>query len=702
MLLLGLSTPSTIYSLTLFALLFLGAFNQAKASTLKSLNMATSTSPLSLAGGVARIRSAPKLSDMLSEKELDEVGQAIRALKEYEYQTLPGVNYTRIFHLRPGSAGEALVCDLETVSLDDAANKYEAISYVWGDLEHTEYIVCSGRRITVTTSLGDALRRFRHTENTLAFWADAICIDQSNDTEKGHQVKRMGSVYQNARRVVAWLGHDTDGIAEEAIKLVHEATTYLRQQMKQYGGWKNFPKFKEPYAICNDKQKWTKVLRLITLPWFERVWVIQEAGLAKTCTLMWDQHEISIVDVIEFTFWVSYRADFGELIGIPMFEPGKFADIFRCVQRTYGNSNSWRTSTELLQEISLENPKILFVQILDSGRRVKTTDKRDHVYAFFGHPLAHRPDGELLLEPDYSKENTTEKVFSDIAYTLLNLPDEALGVLVRVQHDSPESIHDPNLPSWVPRWDKGYMGYPLSLPHYWYTASGIGHDFYSQMTIEANRALIVNGFIFDRISWVSQPVFERNLDSNADNWEDKFRAVGQPFIEILLSEILDVTGIPLGQLEEIFSTILVQGYPMQASGNFDIAKHLKSFVSYRHMVGAALHLSSDASPPPATGSAGESDVENGDPHFFWAKAQTCHNRRLFYTESGRLGLGTLFTRPGDVCCIFFGIPIPVLLRETGDGNYRLVGDSYVHGVMGGELIEQLTKGEFERRKLVLV
>ena len=138
---------------------------------------------------------------------------------------------------------------------------------------------------------------------------------------------------------------------------------------------------------------------------------------------------------------------------------------------------------------------------------------------------------------------------------------------------------------------------------------------------------------------------------------------------------------------------------MEANGDFDMAWHLASFAAYRHMIDAALHSGSDAAAP-GISSAGKSN--NGDAHNFWAKAQTCHNRRLFYTENGRLGLGTLFIQPGDVCCIFFGIPIPVILRGATDGRYRLLGDSYIDGVMRGELIEQLGKGEFEKKQVVLV
>jgi hypothetical protein len=40
----------------------------------------------------------------------------------------------------------------------------------------------------------------------LYFWIDAVCINQSNDKEKGCQVGRMADIYQQACNVIVWLG----------------------------------------------------------------------------------------------------------------------------------------------------------------------------------------------------------------------------------------------------------------------------------------------------------------------------------------------------------------------------------------------------------------------------------------------------------------------------------------------------------------
>jgi hypothetical protein len=67
--------------------------------------------------------------------------------------------------------------------------------------------VLSSRR-----SLGsDTKRAFEEEDaqagwNTEHFWADQICIDQTNVAERGHPVGLMGSIYGHAERVFAYVG----------------------------------------------------------------------------------------------------------------------------------------------------------------------------------------------------------------------------------------------------------------------------------------------------------------------------------------------------------------------------------------------------------------------------------------------------------------------------------------------------------------
>ena len=84
---------------------------------------------------------------------------------------------------------------------------YEALSYTWdiqGEPAHE--MECDGATLHVYTNLHDALQALRWTDRPRVLWADAICIDQTNDEEKGEQVKMMGRIFAGASRVVVWVG----------------------------------------------------------------------------------------------------------------------------------------------------------------------------------------------------------------------------------------------------------------------------------------------------------------------------------------------------------------------------------------------------------------------------------------------------------------------------------------------------------------
>ena len=68
-------------------------------------------------------------------------------------------------------------------------------------------------------------------------------------------------------------------------------------------------------------------------------------------------------------------------------------------------------------------------------------------------------------------------------------------------------------------------------------------------------------------------------------------------------------------------------------------------------------------------------------------------RRLVVTEEGRLGLGPVAAKRGDVMCVLLGCSVPMVLRPCGAEEYRIVGVAYVHGIMEGEVIEWLGRGE---------
>ena len=94
---------------------------------------------------------------------------------------------------------------------------YHALSYTWGNASKDTTISINDIDFLVPQNLSNALNTLANVCNDF-IWADAICINQEDDAEKSLEVAQMGKVYENARRVLIWLG-DTDEESDRAFRL---------------------------------------------------------------------------------------------------------------------------------------------------------------------------------------------------------------------------------------------------------------------------------------------------------------------------------------------------------------------------------------------------------------------------------------------------------------------------------------------------
>jgi hypothetical protein len=86
--------------------------------------------------------------------------------------------------------------------------------------------------------------------------------------------------------------------------------------------------------------------------------------------------------------------------------------------------------------------------------------------------------------------------------------------------------------------------------------------------------------------------------------------------------------------------------------------------------------------------------ERGAPHAYkwWYKSIVINLRsgRLFVTEKGYIGFTRATVQSQDEVCILLGHERPILLRTVSSCskpvNYKVVGESYIHGLMEGQAI----------------
>lgn len=88
-----------------------------------------------------------------------------------------------------------------------------------GSDSNLQPIFTDGHVVQVGENLASALQHLRNEDARRGLWADALCINQSNIEERNHQVSRMGSIFQKAKSVQAWLGAASDD-SGEAIALM--------------------------------------------------------------------------------------------------------------------------------------------------------------------------------------------------------------------------------------------------------------------------------------------------------------------------------------------------------------------------------------------------------------------------------------------------------------------------------------------------
>jgi hypothetical protein len=180
------------------------------------------------------------------------------AEKPYCYPPLLGEACIRLLRLIPHEDENGpLQCRLEDYPLRKSGggtHLYEALSYAWGGSEKPYCISIEGRNLPITANLYAALMHLRDRHMERIMWVDAICINQNNKEEQGHQIQYMAEIYSKASHVIVWLGEeneDSDQALEE-IRLAAEKAPIK-------------PLISEP-----AKQSMVKLLRR---PWFERIWV---------------------------------------------------------------------------------------------------------------------------------------------------------------------------------------------------------------------------------------------------------------------------------------------------------------------------------------------------------------------------------------------------------------------------------------------
>jgi hypothetical protein len=556
---------------------------------------------------------------------------------------------------------------------------YECLSYVWGKSLEMKEISCNGSAFPVTPNLYSALRRLRYPDRDRLLWIDQICIDQENIPERNQQVGMMRNIYRGAEKVIIWLG-DKENDSDMAIDFI----PILVMVMELLGPGQSLSAHNATsFGLPNcPSRPWLALGHLLRRPWFQRVWTVQECVLAREAVIYCGEKEMP---------WKMIEA---LLISRSM----ETQPIFQtCVSYMSINGDP-PVRTALRQVLGVFQERLMLSQsiratdmadILRTYRDCLSTDPRDKLFAFLG--CVSDSTRLLYSPPDYRR--SIRDVYTEVAVVSLTKFGH-LKVLTHAGIGSQDHKH--TLPSWVADWSVQTRAFTL--------------DYHNSLSISNQKGMKAPEI---------KPLYSASGDS-----QPSFRLSAE-------HDILNVSGNFLGKIAAIgdhlgFETLkppeAVESLQESATRHlkvrqakirqcFEMAAHCTPYPSGgSHLSAVRMTLVGGMTPSRARTSADEVDqnfetyeegisslldprqrVEEGDSDeksrrryaIGFAFEELAIDRAFAVTEDKYVGLVPVGTKVGDCVCIILGCVTPFIVREE-NGQYLLVGESYIHGIMDGE------------------
>ncbi|RSL71752.1 hypothetical protein CEP53_001376 [Fusarium sp. AF-6] len=631
------------------------------------------------------------------------------------YQPITQDKEIRLLVLEPGTPGDELRCHLINTRLS-WRTKYEALSYTWGDPTITRQLNCSGRTIDVTVSLHDALSDLRQPRRKRLLWVDAVCINQSDNNEKAQQIRLMGEIYSQARRVLIYLGK-TDSSVDGAMKSIRQLDwKFMPIHVRRYnsrlaafgpaGTWliDCLPRMK---AIPEDKISWGPIINLLRRPWFQRTWVIQEAILAKRAhvicgkqSIPWAMLERVVIAMDFYKAEVAEIPDYSSIVdtvaGVHLMRSARrdryvgimMPDLWLYRWLLLGSPMNRQEFTKLLD------------LIMDS-RTFACSNPRDKVFGMLG--VTGQDTRSEYLTPDYHispgdvfRKFVLWEIFHNGSLRVLGSSSDKAGS----QYSSP---------TWVPDFNR--LDHHRSLTRHENRARFSAS---ADLPIQArasndNTVLHLKGRIVDTLHTVGEMMIRNpsDLASKGDyankrmTWYDELRVNKDMIIEAITiwleaMERLTQGRHPVPRANAMLATKLVEGKLELKDGvPSDWVPFLRALVCNRTdygqeasavfepMVAAYVRLSLAAEKLP------KPYVRKHYPlarRAIEASLSLAQSRRFAGTDMGLTGYVPMRAKKGDLVVILYGADVPFVVRKEAGGRYSLVGECYMHGIMYGEAL----------------
>ncbi|KAK5653496.1 hypothetical protein OQA88_8755 [Cercophora sp. LCS_1] len=394
----------------------------------------------------------------------------------YTYTPLPTQRSFRLLKL-PLLQGNPIT--LVTAPIDSAP-AYATLSYTWtsptigideslfaGTPIPQAILTPSGSKgwLFISRNLYDALNAVTRARHAKYLWADALCVNQADNTEKATQIPLMGEIYSRCERVIVWLGNDKTHV--DAMLSIHRniaaaiiKTNSLSKARDMFEANPSPDFLEQELDVKVSEKKWKAYAEFYeNRRWFSRLWVIQEVALAPEVkvlcgwrtSLSW-RHLATVGAFVADTVGsqmgtvANPRRVFKQLV---LGHEARLLDLLRD-ECTVGHWKRGVREAQLREMTGARNEREMrfawLGYLLGQARLFDATRAQDKVYGVLG-MFGKVTEGELdeLLVPKIEAE--AEEVFGNVAWLLVReLP--TLAVLSAVGDSSRRRMV--GLPSWVP------------------------------------------------------------------------------------------------------------------------------------------------------------------------------------------------------------------------------------------------------------
>lgn len=658
---------------------------------------------------------------------------------------------------------DPLVCTLQIESFNKAPKpEYVALSYCWGtDCSSTgvyilpsdveidtlrsdarEVLKClesKGRILLIGENLKCALLRLRSSKKRIALWVDAICINQKNNEEKTQQLRQMAQVYLKADSVCVWLGEaDKNGKSDRAMDFITEIMDFSNEEI---------------FTGKIHAENWLALAELMRDRWFSRRWVVQEISLAATATIycgakavQWHDFEIAVTALVEA------QSEIKKLFDVRDWTEGR--QTIGEVQ-TFG-ANILLRVTERLFVKNLKGAIVRPVEkiefLVTSLSTFDTSNRRDIVYSLaaiasdtyntssYGHSLQGNEDtGACKLIIDYDQLSEVD-FYKHFVHFCIN-SSKSLDIICRPWAMPPKKGKS-DLPSWVRLLRDSEFGEPETV----YSGRKNGESIVG--LVDKPRYNASGGKKYEQ-----PPGNDQVHNTPIQDYPPRKKQMSTDVPDFIIPSIIWAKGFKLARVKKVSSIItsgLITRSSLQDIGwtGTNNGQHISPDHVWRTLIA---DRDSKGQVPPTwyrrmcLRCLELADAFNGDlniDRLLQGSADTLReyltrirnvtfNRRFFramdlsqiqqgtkkrsvtqsgtdfeekhpQADDGLSGLCPQGTVEGDLICILYGCSVPVVLRDTRNplqNLYKVIGETYTHGKMEGEAMED-RKGREETFGLV--